>query len=121
MALPVASCGLRLDDSIRVAVGLHLGFVLCSAHRCSCGAIVSDRGVHGLSCRLAVGMLARHNAINDIIHRALGRAGIPSVLEPRGLTSSDEQRPDGLTMISWSEDHCLAWNATVSNGLASRI
>ena len=119
MALPVASCGLRLDnESIRVAVGLRLGCVLCSAHRCSCGAVVSDRGIHGLSCRLAVGRLARHNAINDIIHRALGRAGVPAVLEPRGLTSSDERRPDGLTMIPWSEGRCLAWDATVSDSLA---
>ena len=32
--LPVASCGLRLDDeSIRVAVGLRLGCTLCTAHR----------------------------------------------------------------------------------------
>ena len=119
MALPVASCGLRLDnESIRVAVGLRLGCVLCSAHRCSCGAVVSDRGIHGLSCRLAVGRLARHNAINDIIHRALGSAGVPAVLEPRGLTSSDERRPDGLTMIPWSEGRCLAWDATVSDSLA---
>ena len=119
MALPVTSCGLRLDnESIRVAVGLRLGCVLCSAHRCSCGAVVSDRGIHGLSCRLAVGRLARHNAINDIIHRALGSAGVPAVLEPRGLTSSDERRPDGLTMIPWSEGRCLAWDATVSDSLA---
>ena len=70
MVLPVASCGLRLNnESIRVAVGLRLGCVLCSAHRCSCGAVVSDLGIHGLSCRLAVGRLARHNVINDIIHR----------------------------------------------------
>ena len=56
MALPVASCGLRLDnESIRMAVGLRLGCVLCSAHRCSCGAVVSDRGVHRLTCRLAAG------------------------------------------------------------------
>ena len=55
-ALPVASCGLRLDDeSIRVAVGLRLGCVLCTAHRCSCGSIVEPRGIHGLSCRLAAG------------------------------------------------------------------
>ena len=119
MALPVASCGLRLDnESIRVAVGLRLGCALCSAHRCSCGAVVSDRGIHGLSCRLAAGRLARHNAINDIIHRALGSAGVPAVLEPRGLTSSDERRPDGLTMIPWSEGRCLAWDATVSDSLA---
>ena len=116
MALPVASCGLRLDnESIRVAVGLRLGCVLCFAHRCSCGAVVSDRGIHGFSCRLAVGRLARYNAINDIIHRALG---VPAVLEPRGLTSSDERRPDGLTMIPWSEGRCLAWDATVSDSLA---
>ena len=62
--------------------------------------------------------LARHNALNDIIHRALSNAGVPSVLEPRGLTSSDERRPDGLTMIPWSEGRCLAWDATVSDSLA---
>ena len=68
---------------------------------------------------MAVGRLARHNAINDIIHRALGSAGVPAVLEPRGLTSSDERRPDGLTMIPWSEGRCLAWDdATVSDSLA---
>ena len=118
MALPVASCGLRLEnESIRVALGLRLGCVLCSAHRCSCGAIVSDRGVHGLSCRLAVGRLVRHNAINDIIYRALGRAGVPSVLEPRGLKSSDDRRPHGLTMIPCSEGHCLGWDATVYDSL----
>ena len=71
-----------------------------------------------LSCRLAVGRLARHNAINDIIHRALGSAGVPAVLEPRGLTSSDERHPDGLTMIPWSEGRCLAWDATVADSLA---
>ena len=104
-----------------MAVGLRLGCVLCSAHRCSCGAVVSDRGVHGLSCRLAVGGLARHNAISDIIHRALGSAGVPAVLEPRGLTSSDERRPDGLTMIPWSERRCLTWDATVSDRFIGRV
>jgi hypothetical protein len=118
-ALPVASCGLRLDDeSIRVAVGLRLGCTLCAAHRCCCGAVVDSRGIHGLSCRLAAGRLARHSALNDIIHRAFVSAGIPSVLEPRGLTSSDERRPDGMTMIPWSEGRCLAWDATVSDSLA---
>ena len=67
---------------------------------------------------MAAGRLARHNALNDIIHRALGSAGVPSVMEPRGLTSSDERRHDGLTMIPWSEERCPAWDVTVSDSLA---
>ena len=118
MALPVASCGFRLDnESIRVAVGLRLGCVLCSAHRCSCGALVNDRGVHGLSRRLAVGRLAHHNAINDIIHRAL--VSVPALMEPRGLTSTEERRPDGLTMIPWSEGRCLACGVRFTGRVAS--
>ena len=60
MAMPISSCGLRLDnEAIRVAVGLRLGCRLCTEHRCPCGAIVDERGIHGLSCRLAAGRLAR--------------------------------------------------------------
>jgi len=36
-ALPIASCGLRLDDEVvRVAVGLWLGLDLCIPHHCPC-------------------------------------------------------------------------------------
>ena len=119
MAMPISSCGLRLDnEAVRVAVGLRLGCRLCTEHRCPCGSVVDERGIHGLSCRLAAGRLARHGALNDVIHRALGSAGVPSVLEPRGLTRSDDRRPDGVTMIPWSEGRCLAWDATVADSLA---
>ena len=112
-ALPVATCGLRLDDeSIRVAVGLRLGCVLCTAHRVA-RLWIRERFTD-LSCRLATGTNARHNALNDVVHRAFSSAGVPSVLEPRGLTSCGERRTDGLTMIPWSDGRSLAWDATVS-------
>ena len=51
--LPVSSLGLRMDDdTVRVAVGLHLGIPLCRPHQCSlCGAEVDNLATHGLSCR----------------------------------------------------------------------
>ena len=115
MAMPISSCGLRLDNkTVRVAVGLLLGCRLSTEHRCPCGSVVDERGIHGLSCRLAVVRLDRHGALNDVIHRALGSAGVPLVLEPRGLTRSDDRCPDGVTMIPWSEGRCLAWDTTVA-------
>ena len=36
-ALPIASCGLKLDDeAVRVAVGLRFGLDLCEPHQCHC-------------------------------------------------------------------------------------
>ena len=36
-ALPISSCGLRLDDDVvRVLVGLRLGLQICESHRCVC-------------------------------------------------------------------------------------
>jgi len=53
-ALPIAECGLRLDDkAIRVAVGLRLGSNLCVPYVCRCGSQVDARELHGLTCKLA--------------------------------------------------------------------
>ena len=99
-AIPISSCGLRLnDDAVRVAVGLRLGSNLCDQHVCVCGAKVDCRGTHGLSCKRSAGRSARHAFVNDLIHRALVRAGIASVKEPAGLLRTDGKRPDGLTLI----------------------
>ena len=108
LALPITSCGLRLDDeSVRVAVGLRLGVPLCEPHRCPCGAPVAADGLHGLSCSLGPGRNARHAALNDIIFRSLTRAGFPSSKEPVGLLRADGKRPDGLTLIPWHAGRCL--------------
>src|SRR5206468_3480622 len=114
------NCGLRLDDeTLRVAVGLRLGLNLCQPHPCPCGKLVDSRGTHGLACKLSSGRSARHHHINDLIWRALQRAGIPSTKEPGGLSRTDGKRPDGLTLIPWQGGKNLIWDVTVADTLAA--
>lgn len=118
-ALPISSCGLRLDDeAVRVAVGLRLGAKLCEPHQCPCGASVDPEGTHGLACRRSAGRTARHHTLNDLVWRALGRANIPAVKEPIGLSRSDGKRPDGLTQIPWQAGKCMTWDVTVTDTMA---
>ena len=118
-ALPVSSCGLRLSgEAVRVAVGLRLGATLCAPHQCPCGSDVDSLGTHGLSCRKSSARIQRHNALNDIIHRALVRAGVPSIKKPPGMLRSNGKRPDGVTQILWASGRCLVWDVTVEDTLA---
>ena len=85
-------------NTVRVAVGLRLGSPLCRPHfiLCHhCGIAVDRLGLHGLSCK------GRHSSINDILHRALSSAQVPSRLEPSGLSRLDGKHPDGVTMVPW--------------------
>ena len=58
-----------------------------------------------VSCRYSEGRHSRHASVNDILHRALTAAKIPSRLEPSGLSSTDGSRPDGLflgdSVVPW--------------------
>ena len=122
-ALPSRSVGLKLADvHLRISIALRLGLLICEPHTCECGQPVDKFGTHGLSCRRSAGRIQRHAMINDIIKRALGSANIPSVLEPPGLATSDNKRPDGLTWMPWERGMCLIWDTTVVDALApSRI
>ena len=118
-ALPITACGLRLnDEAIRVAVGLRLGSEICQPYQCVCGASVDTRGAHALSCKRNPGRSQRHHFLNDLIWRALSKAGLPSIKEPQGLLRSDNKRPDGLTLIPWREGRCLTWDVTVTDTVA---
>src|SRR5208282_1076310 len=118
-ALPISACGLRLDnEAVRVAVGLRLGLNLCVPHECPCGALVDARGIHGLSCRLGCGRIARHSLLNDAIWRAFTKAGIPASKEPSGLVRTDGKRPDGVSLIPWRSGKPVTWDVTVIDTLA---
>ena len=82
--LPISSLGLRMDDDTnRVAIGHCLGSSLCRPHVCvHCGVDVDSVATHGLSCQWSEGRHHRHAALNDILHRALTSARVPSHLEP---------------------------------------
>ena len=112
-ALPVTSLGLRMDNAtMRISMGLRLGLPLCQSHTCQhCGAEVSQFATHGLSCRKSAGRHHRHSAVNEIIHRALVSAHVPSRLEPSGLYRSDGKRPDGISIVPWKCGQLLVWDA----------
>jgi hypothetical protein len=118
--LPCSAVGTRLDDtSLRIAVALRLGAVICAPHTCVCGEQVDSSGIHGLACRKSAGRHMRHNAVNDLIKRALASAEIPSLLEPSSLSRDDGKRPDGLTVMPWTNGRCLIWDFTCPDTLAA--
>ena len=74
---------------------------------------MTARGHHGLSCSRSAGRHPRHRALNEVISRALRSAGVPSQLEPAGLSRTSALRPDGMTLVSWTAGKPLVWDATV--------
>jgi len=107
------------DEAVRVAVGMWLGLSLCIPHNCHCGTLVDDQGLHAMVCKKALGKIARHHVLSDIIWRAFGAAGIPAVKEPSGLDRQDGKRPGGLTLIPWQGGCSLVWDVTVVSPLAA--
>ena len=75
-------------------------------------------GYHSLACLKSAGRIARHQNLNDLVYRALTKAGFPSVKEPVGLSTRDLKRPDGLTLVPWQTGKCLTWDVTVGNTMS---
>ena len=119
-ALPTPTLGTHLDNEcLRITIALRVGAPICQQHRCRCGAMVDELGLHPLSCRYSAGRLPRHAALNDLIKRALTTSGIPSNLEPPGLDRGDGRRPDGMTVFPYKHGKPLVWDATCSDTFAA--
>ncbi|XP_055340939.1 uncharacterized protein LOC129590009 [Paramacrobiotus metropolitanus] len=119
-ALPSAHIGNLLDDeTMKISIGLRLGADICEPHNCTkCHKLVDKLGHHGLSCSYSAGRHARHGGLNNIVCRACVSAGIPAKLEPRGTSSTTDQRPDGCTTFAWKRGMCLAWDVTCVDTMA---
>ena len=113
-AFPSPKTGTLLtNEEVRISVGLRLGAAIVTPHFCiNCGASVTAKGHHGLSCSKSKGRFPRHERIKDLIARALRSSGLPCRIEPVGLLRSDHRRPDGETLIPWSRGKPLAFDVT---------
>lgn len=100
-------------------VGLRLGCRVCAPFTCVCGSLVDCRGSHVLACRKGIGRQSRHTRVNEVILKAFSRAGIPVHREPTGLIAGSPLRPDGSTVVPWSQGRCLAWDVTCPDTLAA--
>lgn len=117
--IPSKQIGTFLDNNqIRVCMALRLGAPICRPHICKCGSSVNEFGTHGLSCQKSAGRNPRHSELNNILNQALSSIHISSTLEPPGLFRDDGKRPDGLTMVPWSNGRYLVWDATCWDTLA---
>jgi len=61
----------------------------------------------------------RLNTVNSLIERELVLANVPALLVPSSLCRNDGKRPDGLTVLPWANGHCLVWDFTCPNTLAT--
>ena len=118
---PNTSLGTRLDDeTVRTSLALRLGLRVHKEYRCKCGELASERGYHGLACRLGGSRQLRHSVVNDYICRLFSKASVPVAKEPTGTSSADGKRPDGCTLIPWKSGRCLAWDVTIPDTVAAR-
>lgn len=120
-ALPSPHVATMLDpNSFRMAAALRVGAPVCEPFECrQCKATVDTSGLHPLSCSQSQGRRIRHSELNNLIHRAMTKAGYPSVLEPAGLCADSAKRPDGQTLPHWALGKSLVWDATVSCTVAT--
>ena len=78
-ALPIANCGLHLDDeTMRIAIDIRLGTqIFTHVH---VGPLVDTLGLHCFVYRRSTGKQTRHNLLNDVIWRSFSRAKIQATM-----------------------------------------
>jgi len=87
-----------------VAIALRQGINLRDPHTHRCRAIVDALGQHSLICKQALGRIARHQHLNDLVTCASVSAGIPALLAgyiPDGLPAQKQSpnQPHRMTLI----------------------
>ena len=98
-----------------IIVREYVGASICLPHTCNlCGKSADEFRHHDLSYRSSQGRTSHYHMLNNVIHRSLSSANIPSRLEPSSLYRADGNRPDGVTMVPWSNGRLLVWDSFVT-------
>ena len=111
-------CTRLSDTELTIAVGLRLGVAFAAPGTCICGATLDEFGHYALTCNRGLERFRRHEALNQCIRSMFSAAGHAALLEPRGLTPSDNRRPDRFTVSDFEGDKPAAWDATVNHTCA---
>ena len=57
--------------------------------------------------------------MNDVVVRALNSILVPTRVEPTGLLSGSNLKPDGISLTPWASGKPLAWDVTCAFPLAT--
>jgi hypothetical protein len=89
-----------------------------SKHQCSnCPDMIQENGVHELSCQKGVRARApRHKGLSFKLAKILQSIDIGTRLEPESLWTG--KRPDGVTILPWSNGLRMIWDVTVADSFA---
>ena len=79
---------------------------------------VESTGVHGISCKKSAGRFSRHSHVNNLMKKAFESAHVPMILEPQGISCTDEKRQDGMANFPWRMGKCMVWDFTRSDTFA---
>ena len=115
--LPCPSIGKVSDyEASTTGISHYLGYWLYEPHICLCGVNSDMHGSNPLSCHLRTWRFPRHDAIIDILKRALNAYSCSSVLVPVG---GDGKRYYRVTIFAYTQSMCLMLHATGVNAHAS--
>ena len=105
LALPVASCGVRLDsETVRFAVALQLALLVCVPFHAS---VTLDHWLMLTGSTVSSRRTAQHHAVKDLIRLCR----YPIYQGPVSRIVSE--RPDGVTLVRWARGKLLMWNVSV--------
>ena len=102
-ALPDPSLDLHMDaKTIKIASGLLRRVQKTESHHYRNASMMNKQGHNGLSCRETKGRYSRHADFYHILTCSLAAGGVLSKLEQIVLTTSDERRPEGVTLSPYT-------------------
>ena len=119
-AVPCSAVGTRLDDtSLRLAIALRLGAIMCAPHTCVCGVQVGGDGTHGPRLQKVSRPSNASQRRQRPDQEGAGLRQYTVIAGTKFVVPWRWQAPDGLTVLPWANGRCLVWDFTCPDTLAA--